>query len=251
MRVRALILAVMVLTPVGGLPAQDQDLLGQVEALLAQGRVEEARSTLLVWWESDLQRASRMDRQRGLWLRGQLTVDPALAELDFRRLTVEYPGGAYSDQAHFRLALLAEARGEGEEALAHLRTLARDYPTSPLRPGVEEKLRQALPPEPLFTKVTATRLEPHQGPILEGNRHPYAAQVGAFRSMGGALSLSQRLRAAGEVPRLVKVPGSDLIRVRVGRFATREEAAVVIRELERRGFEATLSTDALGEEEIR
>ena len=47
--------------------------------------------------------SGRGDRQRGLWLRAILTVDPLMAGLDFQRLVLEYPGGAHSDEALLRL----------------------------------------------------------------------------------------------------------------------------------------------------
>ncbi len=234
----------------GLLVGQGGDLLDRVEVLLDHGRIEEARETLLSWWDTALPGASRTDRQRGLWLRGQLTVDPAMAELDFRRLVLEYPGGAFTDRALFRLALWAEARGDTEEALSHLRALARDHPASVLLPQAEERLGKGTPPPPPLVPSPSTGTRAPPKPILEAGERPFAVQVGAFRNLEGARALARRLREAGYEPRLVRIPGSDLLRVRVGRFAQREEGVGVMRELRGRGFDATLATDAFAEMEV-
>jgi outer membrane protein assembly factor BamD (BamD/ComL family) len=68
-----------------------------------------------------------------MWLRGLLTVDPEMAELDLRRLVVEYPGGPFSDQALIRLAHGARAQSDDVQALEYLNVVLRDYPESPLR----------------------------------------------------------------------------------------------------------------------
>ena len=44
------------------------------------GRTEEARAALVEWWDGDREDAPRRDLQRGLWLRGRLTVDPVQAD---------------------------------------------------------------------------------------------------------------------------------------------------------------------------
>jgi cell division protein FtsN len=74
--------------------------------------------------------------------------------------------------------------------------------------------------------------------------------VGAFRNPEGARSLSERVGEAGWVSRVVRVPGTDLIRVRVGRFLQREGVESLKRELERAGFEATIVADAHLEERV-
>ena len=117
----------------GASAAAQEPVLNRVEELAAFGRAEDARAELLVWWEENRGEASRRALQRGYWLRGRLTVDPQEAELDFRRLTVEYPGGPYTDLALFRLAQSAFARGDGDRRDRFMATLTRDYPGSPVR----------------------------------------------------------------------------------------------------------------------
>lgn len=108
--------------------------LDLVEELMADSRYLEARGVLLDWWEDRAASAERGELQRAIWLRAVLTVDPTLAEQDFRRLAIEFPGGPWSDEALMRLARIAELRGDIGTARAHLEVLVRDYPGSPLRP---------------------------------------------------------------------------------------------------------------------
>ena len=114
-------------------PAAGQEGLASVDALAAAGRTEEARAVLETWWDSERTRSSRRDRQRGLWLRAVLTVDPGMASLDYQRLVVEYPGGPYSDEALVRLAMIADSDEDALRAARYYRTLLQDYPRSPER----------------------------------------------------------------------------------------------------------------------
>jgi len=231
--------------------AQEGSSLSEVEALMAKGGILEARETLENWWTTRLSMASRTDRQRGIWLRGKLTVDPSLAELDFRRLVLEFPGGPYSDDALFRLGLSAELRGDLRAAQTSFESLMRDYPSSPRLPEAELWIRvharevAALPqvPPPQASEPMAEAVAQEEG----GN---FSVQMGAFRSLERAGFLADQLRGAGYQPRLVRTPGSDLARVRIGRFTSREGAEALARDLDGRGFAVTLVTDAGSEERV-
>jgi len=122
--------ALLVFAMPGALTAQDSDL-DQVERLIAEGRFESARLGLQDWIDTTEPEANWAERQRGIWLRALLTIDPGMAEQDFRRLVVEYPAGPFSDRALFRLAQGAHARSDASRALSYLGTLIRDYPSSP------------------------------------------------------------------------------------------------------------------------
>ena len=140
MILRLLLLAVLLLRP-APVFAQTPSSLAQMDSLVAAGRTEDARGALTAWWDrtnvpaESKQRAptNRAELQRAVWLRGLLTVDPTQAAVDYQRLVVEYPGGPYTDRALLRLAQTAEAKGDALRAREHLRTLLRDYPTSPSR----------------------------------------------------------------------------------------------------------------------
>ena len=244
----AFILLVLGLSPAS---AQEGPSLSEVEALMAQGRIMEARETLENWWTTRISMASRTDRQRGIWLRGKLTVDPSMAELDFRRLILEFPGGPYSDDALVRLGLSAGLRGDLRMARASFEGLIRDYPSSPRVPEAELWIRThaqeiaALPP---VSKPPAPEPEAEAEPRDEVG--DFTVQMGAFRSLERARSLADQLRGAGYRPRVVRTPGNDLARVRIGRFTSREGAEAQARGLEGLGFEVTLVTDAGSEERV-
>jgi hypothetical protein len=240
-----------------GLQAQEGASLNEVETFIAGGMITEARETLETWWNTRFPVASRGDRQRGIWLRGKLTVDPSIAELDFRRLVLEYPGGPYSDDALFRLGLSAELRGDLRAAHSSFETLVRDYPSSPRRSEARQWIQdhareiEALPEAPLAEMPeeasTPAVLEGSSG--QGGNPGNFAVQVGAFRSLDGALLLANQLRNAGHQARVVRTPGPDLARVRVGHFRNREEAETLALILADEGWEVTLATDA-GQEAV-
>lgn len=71
----------------------------------------------------------------------------------------------------------------------------------------------------------------------------YAAQAGAFRYRQGASDLMERLEAAGFEPRTVVVPANGLLRVRVGRLASAQDAARLVARLKGRGFDAYVVGD--------
>jgi len=79
----------------------------------------------------------------------------------------------------------------------------------------------------------------------------FAVQSGAFRQREGADALAGRLRSAGYEPRLVFVPGSQLLRVRIGRFASFADAEAVAARLRSAGFAAVVVNDARQERQSR
>lgn len=224
--------------------AQTPSALAQIDSLVMAGSTEDARLALMTWWDqvdapvSSTRRApaARTELQHALWLRAVLTVDPAQAAVDYQRLVVEYPGGPYSGRALLRLAQAAEARGDAVRAREYLRTLLRDYPTSPARldagrmlPSVESAA-QAQVPSPAG---------------------PWTVQLGAFASLDRARALREDIGADHLDARIVLVPPSSLIRVRTGRFQSKARAEGLRSALAARGMEATVSDDADREESPR
>lgn len=194
--------------------------LDRVEALVDAGDAEGARRALEGWWDRVGEGAPREEFQRALWLRALLTLEADRAELDYRRLVLEYPGGPWSDRALFRLAQAAEARGDRGAAGEHLQRLLRDYPASS---HLEEARRMLARPAPSGS---------------------WAVQLGAFSSSAGAREVAERARAAGFEPRLVRTPGTDLVRVRLGTFPDESAARGLLQQVRARGLEATVVDDA-------
>jgi len=257
-------------------PDGGRQILEATEAALAEGRYLEARARIEAWWQEGEAGRDRADIQRAIWLRARLTVDPQAAELLYRRLVVEFPGGDFSDQALLRLSLGARARGEVDVARRYLEILIRDYPGSPYRVEARTALAQmdgARPPAPATAAGGAGQVPP-PAQVPPGRAQPptppaqipppptpaptpplaqartqaqpagaFALQFGAFGQVASAVSLSEELGRAGLDVRIVRVEGSPLIRVRLGRFGSREDAEAHARELRERGFEVLVSVD--------
>lgn len=276
---------------VSGAPAAGQEAgLERIDSLVAEGRVTLAREALQAWWDAASQPADRRDRQRALWLRGRLTVDPAQARRDYQRLVLEYPGGAYTARALLRLGRHAHAEGRLVEAAEHLERLVRDYPDSPRRlearrwldengEAVARARRQAareeVPEEPAGevdagdeapvepdARADSAGTSPMEGageapdgaageeaePAAAG---PVAVQLGAFSGPERARALARRARELGLDVRLVRVEGSELIRLRAGRFPTREAARDLRRRIRGMDLESVIVTDADRERPIQ
>ena len=168
---------------------------------------------LVEWWDRERPTASRSEREHGAWLRALLTVDPEQARIEYRRLVVEFPGGTYSASALTRIARIAEASGDTTGARSAWEVLLREHPGSA--------------PASLADRAL-----------------DHAVQLGAFSSLGRARELVERARAAGLTPRLVTVPGSDLVRVRLGRFADEPEAESLAGRARSLGFDALVVGEA-------
>lgn len=231
--------------------------LERVEELARMGRAEEARVELMDWWGGARDGSSSRDLQLGLWLRGRLTVDPAQAALDFQRLVVLYPSSPYAPEALLRLAQASHAQGDGDAARRHVATLIRDYPSSESRREAEAWLRSAgAPPErtarapaPATPAVTPSdQAAPDTTPPFRAPRAPaesavWFVQFGAFADESRAFALHEELVDAGLAARLVSVQGSAFLHVRIGRFATREEAAAELEAVQARGYTASIVRD--------
>jgi cell division protein FtsN len=79
----------------------------------------------------------------------------------------------------------------------------------------------------------------------------WSVQFGAFSDQERAFSLQRDLVSAGLAARLVRVEGSGFLHVRIGRYATREEAARQLDELTRQGYAAAIVRDDRAEEVVR
>jgi len=252
-----------------------QSGLERVEELTRSGRAEEARVELIEWWDVDRENASRRELQRGLWLRGRLTVDPLQAELDFQRLAILYPSGQFTAAAILRLAQSSFAMGDDAAARQYVAKLVRDYPRSEARGEGEAWLAAAGPVPPSgdvptrviedadvgdtlqTTDEVATRPRtdpPPSDPDEDEATAPvmnYYVQLGAFADEARALALYDQVREVGVEVRVVRVQGSLFTHVRFGRFANRSDAVEELEALTAEGISAALVRDDRAEEVIR
>lgn len=241
-------------------PLWAQSGLERVEELTRLGRAEEARVTLTEWWDGDRDNASRRELQRGLWLRGRLTVDPVQAELDFQRLVVLYPSGQFTAAAILRLAQASFAMGDEAASRGYMDILFRDYPSSEAREQGEAWLSSAGPvPSAGDTPTRVVSEEPsgrENVPEDDPADNPesvlnYYVQLGAFADEARAMALYEQVKAAGIEVRVVRVVGSRFTHVRVGRFADRSDAVERLEELTSAGIRAALVRDDRAEEVVR
>ncbi len=244
--------------------------LNRAFALVEAGGLDEARDVVGGWWEANATGGTRQEQELALWLRGLLTIDPDLAERDYRRIVLEFPGSRFADEALVRLAHLSEAREDPEAARRHLEILLRDYPQSPHRVEARARLARlptdASPPPDVTEAAEVADAPPTEAPPVERLPErppvddppvesspplPYAIQLGAFSTLERARSLAEEVRGRGYEVRVVQVEGSALVRVRMGAFPTRPDAEEVARALRGLGLEAVVSSDREREGEVR
>jgi len=267
---RAALLAALLwgLASAGPVLGQDE-ALARVEQHTSDGRFGSARDELAAWFDAAWDASTRDDRQRALWLRGRLTVDAGMAERDYRRLVVEYPGGSFSDDALLRLAQLAWAHSDADAALRNLRMLARDYPESEHRAAALELTAQigaggapqgpGVGSAPQGNAVPAstpqpTPLPPAAAPPAIGgpgsgavpttfDGMPFSIELGAFSTEPPAQTIAAAAIAAGVEVRVVGLPGSDMIHVRTGAFFSQMEAQARALALRLQGLPAAVVAD--------
>ena len=198
-------------------------LLRAGQSLLARGETERAL-VYLQRLERDHPRAD--NRVTGLvWLaRARRAAGFADAACDAATLAA----AASHDEPAIRALAQQERRTACSPAVA-----AAPQPAAPAQ-------QTAPPPAAAGTPAAASREAPA---ALR-----YAVQVGAFRARTGAETVATRVRRAGAEPRIVRVQGGTLLRVRAGRFATSGEAEALRRRLVDAGLEAAVVADVQREE---
>jgi cell division septation protein DedD len=136
--------------------------------------------------------------------------------------------------------LVAMLRAEEDAACA----VAAGAAPAPAQPAARPPAGDpAAPPPPAARPATtpAATTVPTREPAATGR---FAAQTGAYRQQQSVDDIVARLRRAGYEPRVALVPGSALVRVRVGRFNTAADAARMVARLQGNGFDAVVVNDA-------
>lgn len=191
------------------------------------------------------------------------TGDASRAAAYLHRLTADYPGRPERPAGFLWLARANAAIGEYEAACRAANTGLTDARD----PQVVGLLRieagtvcssTAQADWPTDGQAGLTGAAPGATPGAE-RRTPatglarlsgeWAVQTGAFRQRSSASALMERLRRAGYSPRLVLVPRSDLMRVRVGHFTAAGPASELLTRLRNDGFDAVVVRDADQERE--
>lgn len=163
-----------------GLALAQRSALDDVEERAAEARLDEARLTLELWFETNGEIRS-VDMERALWLRARLTVDPDLAASDYRRIVLEYPSGTYAARARLRLDQLAEARGERVD---------REDVLFALELGSTDSYARAAR---LFDRALRAGLTPRLVRLDSDGDDRYRIRVGRFRRRADAERSARRV----------------------------------------------------------
>jgi tetratricopeptide (TPR) repeat protein len=253
-RTFALLAAATLLAP--RLPAQsDARLLGAVQ-LYQSGRQDSARAVV----RQLLQTLPPTDSvyPQALYTAGLLAADAQTVQTNLQRVVIEYGQSPWADDALLRLAQFYWAQGDPASAVQAVERLRRDYPNSPVEARADliaaqayfnlkdeasgcARLRDALisagddvefKNQLAFYLPRCPALPP---PIVSGTGTPtdsatappaatsYAVQVLAVKSATQVDDMLTRLKVMGFDARVVR-DTSGFFKVRVGRYATRDEA---------------------------
>ncbi len=218
--------------------------LNRAQSRMDEGRIREARVELMQWWnlhpdgiEADslgVVRAPQGELQRALWLRGLLTVDPRIADVDFRRLVMEFPQGSFTGQARLRLAQSAHAQGDLAGATEHFVALERDFPAGGLRLAARAWLDHYAP----GTARVLERPERVQQPdTITMPAATVAVELGSFRDPRVARELLERATSAGLESRVAQMSDGSHS-VRMGRYTIPSSAAAARARARALGFPA-------------
>jgi predicted Zn-dependent protease len=184
---------------------------------------------------------------------GMLASDGATAATNLQRVVVEYGLSSWADDALLRLSQLYEAQNDPAAAIQQVERLRRDYPDSPLLSRaafvgaraafdlrdaaracgfIRDAQAGAGDDVELQNQVAfyAARCQPLAGAALAGDTSApiqgtgrFAVQVLAGKSVPEVDALLTRLKAMGYDARVVR-DTSGYLKVRVGRYASRDDA---------------------------
>lgn len=211
-------------------------VLNRAQARMDEGRIREARLELMQWWDFHIVNGPDGELQRALWLRGLLTVDPQIAEVDFRRLSLEFPHGPYTGQARLRLAQAAFAQGDRETARDLYVALERDFPNTGLRLAARAWLDRYAPGTVREREAPPT---PIPSDTVTMPASVVAVELGSFRDLRVARELLARAVSAGLATRVAQMTDGSHS-VRMGRYRSPDEAAEVRARAQALGFPARL-----------
>ena len=188
-----------------------------------------------------------------------LAGDTTTALVYLNRLVDDFPGSGHRAEAHLWISRAEMIARRHTRACASARSGlagATSAEVAGLLRLQEDRACAAAAAQPPAAPPAASRPTPAQPsvstppaatPPANAGTGRFAVQSGAFRTRASADALMERLRAAGLQPRLVLVPTNDLMRVRVGTFASQAEANQLRDTLRSDGFDAVVVNDARSE----
>jgi SPOR domain len=261
---RGLVAVLLSAYPVGRLPAQQVDSLRREALNVAQTRPDSGRAMLRRLLASLSPNDSLYPGV--LLTAARVAADAPTVATYLQRVAIEYGRSVWADSALLLLTQLDFAQGDPAATVQAAERLRRDYPDSPLNPRAgfwgarayfdlkDDAHGCALIQEALSgigtdiefknqvqfyaarcnaTPMTATPPTGTPSSPASSVVSSYAVQVLAVKSAPQVDELLSRLKVMGFEARVVR-DTSGLFKVRVGHFATREEAQRTQRRLKTR-----------------
>ena len=255
-------LLVLAVGPSGRLAAQTDARLIEALRLAQSGQVDSGRA-IVRRLLATLSPGDSVFPQ-ALLAAAKIAPDAQTVSSNLNRIVVEYGAGPWADDALLLLTQLYFAQHDPAQTVEAAERLNRDYPDSPLRPRANfsagrayfelkneargcELIRNALdgagddvefknqvsfyasrcspPATPVTTTTTATATpaSPDTSSKVPSTPRAYAVQVLAVKSAAQVDDMLTRLKVMGFEARVVR-DSTGFFKVRVGRYATREEA---------------------------
>jgi len=255
-------LLVLAVGPSGRLAAQTDARLIEALRLAQSGQVDSGRA-IVRRLLATLSPGDSVFPQ-ALLAAAKIAPDAQTVSSNLNRIVVEYGAGPWADDALLLLTQLYFAQHDPAQTVEAAERLNRDYPDSPLRPRANfsagrayfelkneargcELIRNALdgagddvefknqvsfyasrcspPATPVTTTTTATATpaSPDTSAKVPSTPRAYAVQVLAVKSAAQVDDMLTRLKVMGFEARVVR-DSTGFFKVRVGRYATREEA---------------------------
>ena len=255
-------LLVLAVGPSGRLAAQTDARLIEALRLAQSGQVDSGRA-IVRRLLATLSPGDSVFPQ-ALLAAAKIAPDAQTVSSNLNRIVVEYGAGPWADDALLLLTQLYFAQHDPAQTVEAAERLNRDYPDSPLRPRANfsagrayfelkneargcDLIRNALdgagddvefknqvsfyasrcspPATPVTTTTTATATpaSPDTSAKVPSTPRAYAVQVLAVKSAAQVDDMLTRLKVMGFEARVVR-DSTGLFKVRVGRYATREEA---------------------------
>ena len=267
--------------------AAQQDRLAGIESLIDQGRLTRARAELADWRARDAAAPTatgQVQRAFATLLYGRLATVPDSAIAAYRAVAIGYSTTPAAAEALLRLGQALTIVDSAAAAVSILERLRDDHPASLQRhagalwlaraarraghaetacataraaladPALPDGLRAAILDEQSLAcrpPAAAPATPPTSRTRVADDALPFAVQTAALRDADNVDALLRSLERAGFTARSVLVPANALIRVRVGRFASQDEATRLARRLRDAGFDAIVVSDARSERPAR
>jgi tetratricopeptide (TPR) repeat protein len=242
--------------------AQQDSLLQETVRLMIEGQGDSARALV----RNRLASLSTFDSlyPGALYASGVVAEDTTTALNAFRRVSIEYSGSEWADDALLRLAQLNYAAGQYAPALRSVERVILDYPFSDVssearfwagraRLAMGEVLQACEHFQAVVdsndedvelvnraryallrcSSLTAQTADSAAAPAPPRTGRVFSVQVAAVQTAGAADEVMRSLGAQGYQPHVIR-DTDGLLKIRVGRFARRAEAQRLVTELRRK-----------------